>query len=568
MLSQINAKQQSFNNANIERESMEFDVVIVGGGVAGLCAAIRLKQLNGDLNICVLEKAAEFGGHILSGAVIETRALDELLGQAFGKEGVLGDIGTPAVADRVYYLPTSTHAIQIPDAFVPKSMHNAMHKNTHNDASANRIVSLGNVVRALARHAESLDIMLFAGFTAAEILYNEQGAVIGVQTGDMGLDKAGVPKNSFEAGYNLLGKYTLFAEGCRGHLGKRLISRFGLQGDDPQHYAIGLKELWRIDPAKHELGVILHGTGYPLNDTNSTGGFWLYFDQDNQVSFGLVIDLAYSNPYMSPYDELQRLKLHPLIRNILTGGERISYGARALVKGGLNSLPKLSFLGGLLIGDDAGFLNPAKIKGTHTAVKSATLAAEAVADALNEGRLHDEISDYLARIEGSWLGKEMQQARSASAAMHRMGTLGGGAWVWLGEKMPLPTIHDTTPDYTLERAHHAYRPHYPKPDGVLTFDKMSSVFVSGTAHAENQPAHLRLTDIDVPLDKNLPIYDEPAQRYCPAGVYEVVHKDDGLHFVINAQNCVHCKTCDIKDPSQNITWVTPQGGDGPNYPNM
>lgn len=552
---------------SVQRESMEFDVVVVGGGVSGLSAAIRLKQLANDAGleefmVCVVEKGSEFGAHILSGAVMETRALDELIPDWQAKNA---PITVKAKEDRVYMLPTATRTMQLPNGVVPASMHN----------EGNYIVSLGNVVRWLAEQAEAMEIMLFPGFAASEILYNDDGSVRGILTGDMGVNAKGEAKPSFEAGYELLAKYTIFSEGCRGHLGKRLISRFSLDKDrDVQHYGIGLKELWEIDPDKHEEGVILHGSGWPLSETGTGGGWFLYHGENNQVSFGLVVDLSYTNPYLSPFDELQRLKLHPLIRPILEGGKRLSYGARALTKGGLNSLPKLSFAGGVLVGDDAGFLNPAKIKGTHAAMKSGMLAAESVFNAIKAGRQHDEVTEYQTAFENSWLYEDAHAARNFSPAMHRMGQWMGGAFTFveqnlLGGKIPL-TIHDNMPDYAqLERAYHAYKPDYPKPDGKLTFDKLSSVFISNTNHAEDQPVHLKLTDPTVPIQRNLPQYAEPARLYCPAGVYEVVHGDEGEpRFVINAQNCVHCKTCDIKDPAQNITWVTPEGGGGPNYPNM
>ena len=550
----------------VERESMEFDVIIVGGGPAGLSAAIRLRQLaiaagNDEFMVCVVEKGSEFGAHTLSGAVMETRALDELIPDWKEKGAPLN---VPAIEDRVYMLGSATRATKLMDSVIPASMHN----------KGNYIVSLGNVVRWLAQQAEELEVMMFPGFPADEILYNDDGSVRGVLTGDMGVAANGEAKPSFEPGYELLAKYTIFAEGCRGHLGKRLISRFDLDKDsDPQHYGIGLKELWEVTPEKHEEGVVMHGSGWPLTDTGSSGGWWLYFDENNQVSFGMVIDLSYSNPYMSPFDEMQRLKLHPLIRNVLEGGKRLSYGARALTKGGLNSLPKFTFPGGVLAGDEAGFLNPAKIKGTHTSMKSGMLAAEAIFDAVQAGRQHDEVEAFTTMYNESWLYQDNYEARNFAPAMHRMGQWMGGAFTFLeqnlmGSKMPL-TIHDNQKDYDqLERAAHAYQPTYAKPDGKLVFDKLSSVFISNTNHAEDQPVHLKLTDPTVPVSINLPLYAEPARLYCPAGVYEIVQDAEGAKFVINAQNCVHCKTCDIKDPSQNITWVTPEGGGGPNYPNM
>ena len=551
----------------MEREYMEFDVVIVGAGPAGLSAACRLKQKAADagqeISVCVVEKGSEVGAHILSGAVFEPRALNEL----FPDWKELGaPLNTPVKRDDIYLLKTAEAASKLPNALVPKTMHN----------EGNYIISLGNLCRWLAQQAENLGVEIYPGFAAQEALIDENGIVRGIVTGDLGVDREGNPKEGmYTPGMELRAKYTLFAEGCRGHIGKQLINRFQLNANvDPQHYAIGIKELWDIDPAKHEQGLVVHTAGWPLNDEN-TGGSFLYHLENNQVVVGLIVDLSYSNPHLSPFDEFQRYKHHPVIKQYLEGGKRVSYGARAIAKGGLNCLPKMVFNGGALIGCDAGTLNFAKIKGSHTAMKSGMLAAEAAADALLAGREGgDELSAYEEGFKNSWLYDELYKSRNFGAAIHKWGAIKGGAFNFIdqnifGGKIPF-TLHDTKPDYAcLKPAAESKKIEYPKPDGKLSFDKLSSVFLSNTNHEEDQPVHLKLTDPSIPIDKNLPLYDEPAQRYCPAGVYEVVSNDDGSkRFQINAQNCVHCMTCDIKDPAQNITWVAPEGTGGPNYPNM
>jgi electron-transferring-flavoprotein dehydrogenase len=551
---------------NIERESMEFDVVIVGAGPAGLSAACRLMQLGQaqgqELNICVVEKGSEVGAHILSGAVIESRALDEL----FPNWRELGaPLNTPVTQDEVYILKDAENAIQLPNALIPKTMHN----------QGNYIVSLGNVCRWLAEQAEGLGVNIFPGFAASEILYNPDGSVRGVLTGDMGIGADGEPKDSFTPGMELLANYTIFAEGARGHLGKRLIKEFKLDdGADAQHYGIGLKELWDIEPAKHNPGLVIHGSGWPL-PSDTGGGFFLYHAENNQVVVGLIVDLNYRNPYLSPYDEFQRIKHHPVIAQYLEGGKRVAYGARAITKGGYYALPKMRFPGGALIGCDAGTLNFSKIKGTHTAMKSGMLAAEAIFEALQETAktASKDLPSFADSFEKSWVYDELYASRNFGPALHKYGTWIGGAFNYLdqnffGGKLPV-TIRDVQADYAkLKHAKDCHPIDYPKPDGKLSFDKLTSVFLSNTNHEEDQPCHLRLSDATVPIRVNLPIYAEPAQRYCPAGVYEVIGEGDSARFQINAQNCVHCKTCDIKDPSQNITWVTPEGGGGPNYPNM
>ncbi|MGE8415896.1 MAG: electron transfer flavoprotein-ubiquinone oxidoreductase [Pseudomonas sp.] len=554
----------------MEREYMEFDVVIVGAGPAGLSAACRLKQKAGEagkeISVCVVEKGSEVGAHILSGAVFEPRALNEL----FPDWKELGaPLNTPVTRDDIYVLRSGESATKVPDFFVPKTMHN----------EGNYIISLGNLCRWLAQQAENLGVEIYPGFAAQEALIDENGVVRGILTGDMGVDREGHPKDGmYTPGMELRGKYTLFAEGCRGHIGKQLIKRFNLDSDaDAQHYGIGLKEIWEIDPAKHQPGLVVHTAGWPLDimSTDNTGGSFLYHLENNQVVVGLIVDLSYANTYLSPFDEFQRLKHHPVLKQYLEGGKRISYGARALAKGGINSLPKMIFKGGALIGCDLGTMNVAKIKGSHTAMKSGMLAADAVAESLlagSEGA--DELNSYVDSFKSSWLYEELFASRNFGPAMHKFGPILGAGFNWfdqniLGGKMPF-TLHDTTPDYAcLKLAKDCVKIDYPKPDGKLSFDKLSSVFISGTNHEEEQPCHLKLTDPSIPLGRNLPLYDEPAQRYCPAGVYEVVTQEDGeKRFQINSQNCVHCKTCDIKDPAQNITWVTPEGSGGPTYPNM
>lgn len=549
----------------MERESMEFDVVVVGAGPAGLSAAIKLGQLaqeqEQEVSICVVEKGSEVGAHILSGAVFETSALDELLPDW---RSMGSPLATEVKEDVFYYYTSGNSAFQIPNLFLPAPVHN----------DGNYIVSMGNVCRWLAEQAENMGIEVYPGFAAAEVLFNDDGSVKGVATGDMGISAEGEQKDSYMPGMELHAKYTLFAEGCRGHLGKQLISRFGLdEGKDPQHYGIGIKEVWQIKPELHEEGKVIHGLGWPLAESGSSGGAFMYHAENNEVYLGLITDLNYSNPHVSPFEEFQRWKTHPKTAKYLEGAERLAYGARALAKGGLNSLPKMNFPGGLIIGCDAGTLNAVKIKGNHTAMKSGILAAEEVAAALMSESPAADLVNFEARVSASWLGKELKSSRNFAGYMHTFGALLGSAAVWFDQtimrgNMPF-TLRDKTPDHAcLKPAAQSKKIDYPKPDNVLTFDRLSSVFLSNTNHEEDQPCHLQLMDTSIPIQINLPTYDEPAQRYCPAGVYEVITDGDEPRFQINAQNCVHCKTCDIKDPSQNIRWVTPEGLGGPNYPNM
>ena len=547
----------------VQREAMEYDVVIVGGGPAGLAAAIRIKQraaeAGSEVSVVVLEKGSELGAHILSGAVMDPRAIDELLPD-WKERGA--PLDTPVTGDRFYLLTENKSYCNphwlLPDCFVNDGYY---------------VVSLANVVRWLGRQAEELGVEVFAGFAAAEVLYDANGAVRGVATGNMGVGKDGQPTGNFQPGVELLGKYTLFAEGARGHLGRQVIARYGLDaGRDPQTWGIGIKEVWEIDPAKHVPGLVLHSAGWPLDNATYGGGFMYHMD-NRQVSVGLVVGLGYANPYLEPFQEFQRYKTHPLLRGFLAGGKRLAYGARAINASGLQSLPQLAFPGGALVGCEAGFLNAPRIKGSHAAIKTGTLAADAAFDALATGRAHDVLAAYPAAFEASWLHDELHRARNFKPYLDRGLVVGAVLWgidqlIFRG-KAPW-TLHRSAPDHAKLKPAAACAPiEYPKPDQKLTFDKLSSVYLSNTNHEENQPAHLTLRDRAVPVAVNLARYAGPEARYCPAGVYEFVAGDDGAQRLqINFQNCVHCKTCDIKDPTQNIVWVAPEGGGGPNYANM
>ena len=561
----------------VSRETMNVDVLIVGAGPAGLATACRLKQLNPDTHVLVLEKGSEVGAHILSGAIMQPTAMNELFPnwQAMG-----APLNTSVIADEVYYF-TKKHGIKFPKLLEPKLLKN--HDNF--------IVSLGNVCRWLAEQAEQLGVEIYPGFAASELLFGEDNHILGVVTGDMGLDAHGQQKDSFMPGMEIHASYTVFSEGCRGHLGKQLIAHYQLDaGKDPQHYGLGIKELWQIDTElndQYKEGLVLHTAGWPVSESlakeKAGGGGFLYHLENNQISLGFISELAYQHPFYDPYQEMQRWKTHPEIAKFLKGGKRISYGARAIAKGGLQSLPKMHFPGGLLIGCDAGTLNNAKIKGSHTAMKSGMLAAETINDALTAGRVHDDLVEYEQAFNNSWIYTELHQQKNWGPARHHLGEILGGIFSFIdinifNGKLPI-TLQDTQPDYAAstsiqaKKTYHNAKPiNYPKADGILTFNKLDSVFLSNTNHGEDQVCHLKLTDSGIPVKHLTDFKDgrtEPSLFYCPAGVYEKIEEEgDKIKFQINSQNCLHCKTCDIKDPEQNINWTIPEGGDGPTYPNM
>ena len=545
-----------------EREKMDMDIVIVGAGPAGLSAAIQLKKLSikqdCEISVCVVEKGSEVGAHILSGAVLESRALDELIPDWENREAPLN---TPVTSEKILFL-SETKEQKIPSIFLPPAMHN----------KGNYIISLGNFCRWLANQAEELGVEIYPGFAASEVLYNNDGAVIGIATGDMGVQADGSEGPNFERGMELHAKYTFFSEGCRGHLGKQLKNKFNLEDNvQIQTYGIGIKELWEINPAKHHPGFVLHTAGWPL-DNDTYGGSFSYHLENNQLAIGFVVGLDYQNPYLSPYEEFQKFKTHPSIKPMLEGGKRVAYGARALNEGGHQCLPKLHFPGGLLIGCDAGTLNMPKIKGNHTAMKSGMLAAETAFNAIQNNRSNDDLSDFNSKFRGSWAGKELYAARNVRPSF-KWGLLAGTIYtgfdqIFMRGKAPWTLKHHDPDHLQLKKAADCTPIDYPKPDGKITFDKLTNVSFSATNHEENQPCHLQLKDKSIPTSVNLAQYDGPEARFCPAGVYEYVEEQEGPRLQNNAQNCVHCKTCDIKDPSQNIEWVTPEGGGGPNYPNM
>ena len=548
----------------MSRESMEFDVVVVGAGPAGLSASIRLMQLsndnNLDLSVCLLEKGSEIGAHIISGAVIETRSLDELLPDWDEGNNFLQ---TPVIDDKMLFLTGENTSISVPKFLMPRTMMN----------HGNRIISLGSMCQYLGREAESLGVNVFPGFPAVDLI-EEEGTIVGVITGDMGLDKNGEPKDGYEMGYELRAKQTIFSEGCRGNLGKQLIKKYSLdENSDPQHYGIGFKEVWSIDPEKHSEGLVMHTAGFPL-DNNTEGGGFIYHAPNHQVFIGLIVSLDYANPNLSPFEEFQRWKTHSELKELLKDGERISYGARALNKGGIQSIPQLTFPGGVMIGCDAGFMNGAKIKGTHTAMKTGIIAAETYIQSIENETRSDEIDTFEDHLKQSWVFDELHRARNFSPFQKKFGLLLGSIFIWIDQnlffgKLPF-TLSAKGEDYAkLSPFDKAEKKDYLKPDNIVTFDRTSSIYLSGVNHEEDQPCHLHLNDPTIPIQKNLPEFGEPARLYCPAGVYEVLESESGEpYFQINAQNCIHCKTCDIKDPSQNIDWRCPEGAGGPNYTDM